>query len=759
MTYESDSKNRFLNTFTSATMVAVVVLTLLWALFFWRILAPSANDRLMFDQQSDFIPHFYAPISFQVERFWDGDLALWDPYNYAGAPLAADIQYGTFYPPRYLVAILFGQDNWSIESYQLEIAIHYWLASVLMYAFLRVLIKRPSIALLGGVLFAYSGYMTGYALLQGSTVETEAWLPLALLGVYLSVTRPRWSIWGSLISGVCLALSVLAGRPQAALYVIYLVMGYLVFSAFAHRTRIVSLIWRVVLVGGTGAGLAAIQLLPMQELAALSYRVETMNFEDKGGGFAGSELIRLVWPGLFGSWSPLYVGVVGWTLGVGALLRPRKEHIFWIGVLLTALLLSLGAHSVVYDVFYLVVPGFSMFRNQERIVSLVVLALIMLVAYQLRWLLDSSTTPGDTLSDKRNFSRLVYGYTGFLVIAYLVVMMARILHLAEDGTEQTANTLGFVALIGVLFALWYTWQRAQMERRWVACAPLIALAVIDLFTGGMRSNNFVPDIPSNHIQAPATLQQYRTPFETMQWRVDGAVGLQGHGTLFRIPDMYGTGPISLESVEHLYTIPVDRRWEIFSVRYASIIDAPPDNVPLDLLAYDVNFQGQQFEVVELLDPRPMAHLVYDARHAETSPEYARQIMADPLVNLRETAITLSPLEIELPGERPAISRVDDFRFVSPEHMEMSVSTETNALLTISMPRYPGWSAYVDGEQIDIVDVYAGLIGVPIKAGEEQQVRIELQSEPLRSGIVVTVLTALLVVLVAVGDRLLRYRSK
>lgn len=758
MTYQSDSRNRFVSALTSATMVALVVLTLLWGLFFWRILTPSANDRLMFNQRSDFIPHFYAPISFQVERFWDGDLALWDPYNYGGSPLAADIQYGAFYPPRYLVAVLYGQDNWSIESYQLEIAAHYWLASVLMYAFLRVLIKRPTIALLGGVLYAYSGYLTGYALLQGSTVETEAWLPLALLGIYLSMTRPGWAIRGSLLSGLCLALSVLAGRPQAALYVIYVVVAYLLYLGYIHRTQLISLFGRIALIGGTGAGLTAIQLLPMQELATLSYRVESMSFEDKGGGFAGSELIRLVWPGLFGSWSPLYVGVVGWTLGVGALLRPRKEHAFWMGVLVIALLLSLGAHTVVYDAFYLMVPGFSMFRNQERIVSLVILALIMLAAYQLRWLLDSAGSD-DTHAQRRAFTRLVYGYTGFLVIAYLVVMMARILHIAEDGTEQTANTLGFVALIGVLFAIWYAWQGTQSDRKWVIGAPLIALAVIDLFTGGMRSSNFVPDVPNNHLKAPATLQQYQMPYEDIRWRVDGAVSLQGHGTLFRIPDMYGTGPISLESVEHLYTIPVDRRWEIFSVRYASIVDAPPENVSLELLAYDVNMQGQQFEVVELLDPRPMAHLVYDARHAETSPEYARQIMADPLVDLRETAITLYPLESELPGGRPDMSRAEDFHFVTPEHMEMRVSTETNALLTISMPRYPGWRAYVDGEEVAIVDVYAGLIGVPVPAGEDQQVRIEMKSDSLRSGIWVTTLTILFVVVVAVADGLRRYRSR
>jgi uncharacterized membrane protein YfhO len=88
------------------------------------------------------------------------------------------------------------------------------------------------------------------------------------------------------------------------------------------------------------------------------------------------------------------------------------------------------------------------------------------------------------------------------------------------------------------------------------------------------------------------------------------------------------------------------------------------------------------------------------------------------------AITLQPLSFDLPVERPEISQVVDFKMISPEKVTMTVSTETEALLTLSMPKYPGWKAYINDQQVDIIDVYAGLIGIPMQAGENQEVRLE-----------------------------------
>ena len=84
-------------------------------------------------------------------------------------------------------------------------------------------------------------------------------------------------------------------------------------------------------------------------------------------------------------WSPLYVGVLPLLLGLGAAWwtlasdgRAARRHRFWTLLAGVALALSLGGAAFVFDLFYLAVPGFALFRGQERSAFLVSFSLAML---------------------------------------------------------------------------------------------------------------------------------------------------------------------------------------------------------------------------------------------------------------------------------------------------------------------------------------------------------------------------------------------
>lgn len=807
-------------------LVSMLVLTLLWMLFFWRLLTPNAADRVIFPE-GDFTQHYFAFSDYQMQRLAQGEFPLWNPYNHAGDPFAANIQFVAFYPPR-LLAALIAADDWSLEAYQLEVAAHYWLASLLMFAFVYVMVSnggtwramslpgndtaqhdsgtrrltsspyRAATALFGSVLYTYSGYLTGYPMLQVSVLESVVWLPLMMLGVHLSITREgtRWTVWGCALGGIGMALSLLGGHPQTTMQLTYLALAYLAAmtwytcKAVGERSRALPpgeqrsaaasplrrFAWqfalRAALFGGVGVGLAMIQLLPAAEFTRLSYRVTQLGFEDKANGFLAGDFLQIVWPRLFGVWSPLYLGVGGLLLALGAMLRPRRIHLFWMGVIAVGLFLSMGRGSIVFDLFYNVVPGFSVFRQQERIASVMVFALVVLAARQLGWLLGDASrgaswqdTPTDNADahSRRVYGWLVYGYAAFLVMAYVVAVVVDLLRGAAASANPTSapNVFGFTAIIGVFFAVWYAWIHRVGTQLAVSLqvAPLILLLVVDLFTVGTRSDNFLPDTPANRVSLLPALADLPVAPQDVSWRVDGAASLQGNGVLFRVPDIYGTGPFSLASIEELRLIPVDRFWEVLAVRYVTTAEEPPPGVAVELLAYDVNYTGQVYKLFELRDPRPMAHLVYDYRQASGDPVFARQIMSDSRVNLREMAVTLRPLPFDLPGARPELSRVENFRLVTPEHAEMTVSTGTDALLTIAILNYPGWKASVNGEPVAIVDVYAGLIGVPIRAGDNQTVRLEFQPDSVRWGGIVTGLTLLLVIGAAAGVSLIGRRVR
>ncbi len=515
---------------------AVLVLSALWAFFFWQLLTPVQGDRVIFDK-GDFPLHYFSYSDYEVERFWDGEIPLWNPYNYAGDPFAANVQWAVWYPPRWITALIAGPHGWDIEALQMEVAVHYWLAAILMYAFLRVLVKRPFPALAGSILWAFGGYLTGYPMLQPSILEAIVWLPLLMLGVHLSLTRPGWAVRGILLGAVCIALSFFGGHTQTTLQITYLAGAYILALGWIRRLSWTGIIGRGLLLGAAGYGLAAVQLLPAIELTRLSYRAEDYHYFDKSVGFAFSELIQIIWPRVSSPlWWPLYLGVAGLLLAVGALLRPRvRDHWFWMGVIVVGLWLSFGGHSIVYDLFYLLVPGANTFRQQERAASLVVFALIILAAYQLDWMLSRR----DSLPDKEDhlLRKIALGHLVVSVAAFLGVLIAYLVE-GKDVTQVVPDTLGYIALISIFVNLWLLWW--SQDRRPVVWATLVALIVVDLFTLGMNSPNFVPDRPGNRVHKPDHSEVLSVPIDTISSGT--SMGLRAS----RITARTGASPTSME---------------------------------------------------------------------------------------------------------------------------------------------------------------------------------------------------------------------
>ncbi len=724
-----------LHRFTTLTL-ALLVLTLLCGFFFWRVLTPEARDRLIFAQDGDFMLHYQAPIALQVERVQQGALPLWNPYNNAGEPLAANIQYNTLYPVRYLLALT--TDTWDFHAYQREVIFHYWLASVAMFLFLRAILpestEHSALAVTGGVLYAYSGFLTAYPMVQPNMVNTMAWLPLVLLGIHHSFASPVWRIRAAVLSALCAGLMILGGHPQLTFYALVLVICYALRFGMTPRTGFVGSGWRLAILGGLGTGIAAIQLLPMIELAAVSDRVNDFAYLDKSGGIDPQQIRQFIWPNADGTWSPLYTGVVALIFAAGALARQTAGNRFWIAVLLVGLLLAMGGNSVLYDALYIVAPGFDLFRNQERVMGLVMLALVMLAVIQIHWLLSppSSQIEDSEFRPRRTFDRITVALVALLGGAFLLSTMI------DTGTANQASQLAYSALIGGLLLLWLHWQRDTSATTGSKVAVLLIIIVLDLFSLGGRSSNFVPDTNENRLQLPPALADYAQINDTeITWRVDGATGLRSTGAYFRVADIYGANPVTLDAIDNLRQLPVDRLWEVLSVRYVTTSDEPPPEAALELVAYERSRADEEFRVFELVNPRPVAHLVYDSRHAEGDAVFVRQIMSDPRIDLREIAVTLNPLPVELSAERPESAVIDEFQFASASDLSMQVTTPENALLTLSIVDYPGWRATINGESADIIRVNAGLIGLVIPPGEAQAIHVWMVSETVNQGALLT----------------------
>lgn len=376
---------------------AMLLLFAMPLVLFWPVWWPAASMRQTF-AFGDFVEQYYPMRAFAAGEWRQFRLPLWDPYTYAGTPAAAASLYAAYYPFNLWLTIF--PHPFPFIALELEAIFHLGLAGVFTMLLVRRWTGHMAAGLLAGAAFSLGGFLTSYPVLQLGILETAAWLPAGLW--LLDGGLERRDLRRILLAGLAFACALLAGHPQTFLYIAYVTAAAFVFRAWRLRTP-----WRfggkaVVTLGLVIVGVSAAQWLPSLELARLSPRA-SLSYNEVANGFAPAELWGLLRPNL-GEWSPLYVGWVPLACAAAGLalaafgrdralrrIGPttgRADIGFWLAVAGVALLLSLGGNGFLYPLAHDALPGFALFRNQERAAFLVSFALSLLAGFGLAALLN-----------------------------------------------------------------------------------------------------------------------------------------------------------------------------------------------------------------------------------------------------------------------------------------------------------------------------------------------------------------------------------
>jgi len=147
-----------------------------------------------------------------------------------------------------------------------------------------------------------------------------------------------------------------------------------------------------------------------------------------------------------------------------------------------------------------------------------------------------------------------------------------------------------------------------------------------------------------------------------------------------------------------------------------------------------------FNIHRLDDPRPFAHLVY---RSEVVPDddtvFAR--LADPgtgLDYIRSTALLAEPPGATLPATPPIASGHAAITRFEPEHLVIEVETAAPAILTLSLPHYPGWVAQIDGERAPVLRAYGGLSAVALPDAGAHTVTLDYRPMTFATGAVLSI---------------------
>jgi hypothetical protein len=744
-----------LRRFWLSEAIIVAALVALPFVFWWQLWAPNPADRAVLPE-GDFASQYYPLQLFAARGLAEGRLPGWDPYINAGQPGLADPQTGFYYPLNLVVnlALALLGAPFTIDLLTAQVILHFSLASLFTYLFVRHLARRIGARIaaarfagaVAAVTFTYAGYLTAFPVQQVTILETAVWLPLILLLVDGAFHRTR-SLLQVLLAGVALACAFLAGHPQTAMYVVYATLAYGLFLAWSVQTsdggpRIGQRSWRfvylVLLPLALGVGLAAIQLVPTLGFIVRSTRAG-LDYRAVSWGFPLAEMTHLLYPGYFGG-SPQYVGILPPILAVAALLvkRARREVVFWIVLGLVALFLSLGMHTFLYNVAYLVAPGFGKVRDQERIIYLFSFAISILAGYGALVLVQ----PVHRLA-RRGFRRLVRGvaWVGLGFLALTALWYFGYLQGLQQGVEinhfegvlrHHVLLLAILAGSAALLALRLT---GKAQRRWLMILAL-ALVWLNLFTVNWRFNLAEPgaDEPFAETELVKFLKGQPGTF-----RISSAGLLPSGasaGIVYEIEDITGNTPLRLDAFQQFEErVGSWHRWQMLNVEYV-LSKQEVDGPGLERI-----YEEGEVKVYRVGDPLPRAWVVHRTVVAEDDGVF--EVLNAEDFDPRVTAV-VSPGEAGASaGDTAGIDSSARVVETAPGRVVVEASMADEGLLVISQPFYPGWQAEVDGERVPVYRVDYLLQGVPLGSGAHQ-VELSFHLSPLPIIVSLVVLAGCLV---------------
>ncbi|MCG3155722.1 MAG: hypothetical protein DKINENOH_02330 [bacterium] len=400
-------------------------------------------------------PDAQAPLAISAplkKALWeDGVYPLWLPHIFGGMPSFASLTYNPFaYFPHAIVDVI---SRLVPVRGMLVIALHYVLAGLGVFLFLRRKGADYLPALLGGLAFMLTPYLITMIIFgHGSQMMTAAYLPLALWAVDRLFEKFSWLNVG--LAGLTLGFMLQRGHIQIAYYGLMLVGFFVLYELTAALLR--KQAQRVLpMLGGFAAALvlafalAAILFLPVQEYTPYSIRGSASVLQSAQGqveagvgfdyatqwSFSPGEMMTFLLPSFYGFggmtyWGtmpftdyPNYMGILVLALAIVALLK-RVPHTGFLGAsIVLALLISFGHHfESFYRLFYDYFPHFNKFRVPVMILVLVQCCVAILAGLGLQALLQPLAAPeAQTAGRRALIAKNLWRIAGALLVLALAV--------------------------------------------------------------------------------------------------------------------------------------------------------------------------------------------------------------------------------------------------------------------------------------------------------------------------------------------------
>lgn len=779
--------------------LCLFLLLSLTILLFWELF--STPGAMLYAKPSDCLNE-HNPWKFFIRESLKkyGEISLWNPYTFSGAPSFANPQYMYFYPFHFLFYLLPTD-----QAIGYSFALHIFLAGLSAFLLTRALGLSAFGSFISAIAYMFNTRMVLY--IYGgflAFLPTVALLPLVLacLKMVLEKRSPFWVVG----LGLVLACFFLSSFYQVMFYFFWVALAYWLFWAVTMR-RQEGAPWRV-LVGRTGKalmalllglGLASFQLLPILELLLFySTRAHGLPYEYSAHSSLSWHLfLNFISPDAFGSpeeafffsgqqwlsWElSAYMGMMSLCLAMIALCFVKKPYKpLFLGVALFSILFAAGKHLPLYGLLFRYVPGFSLFRLPSRMLFLYCFSISMLAGLGAEWM--GGQAP---LERSRPFKRLLMGL-GALWIGVALGLMALYFARSHVFLLLLREIDGLLPVSEAQEALSFSGVKAFYKGHLQALASFLMFLLMSILTlalrafGGMGSRHFKFLVATvllidlffhggKYIQAkdPSEVYINSQVVEFLKgapglFRVADLSGILGDGLAIRnnLQVVGGYDSTILSHYAELTDImtgkPMDRpRWDVVVDGLSSSQLLGLLNVKYLVSTFEIEadslrlvFEENDLEVVRQwsgLKKEPRAYVyenlsalprAFVVRKAKAFKEKTQRVQHLAELRPREVVI-LEEEGHDLLNNKGSFQEVK-VSYYSPNRIKVEVELDEPGILVLSEVWYPGWKAIDNGSPRRILKADHALRALPLEKGSH---RVEFVFDPrsLKLGIAISLLS-------------------
>lgn len=764
----------------------------------WRSYAAQFGVTSLQNQLlSDLILENYPWKRFIVESLQARELPLWNPHLFAGVPFLAAGQHSAYYP---LTFLFFALPIGPTFAY-LTVA-NFFLGGFFMYLFLNAIGAGRVGGLVGGVAYAFSGFMV-VSVVFPMVVSAAIWLPLLLFVIEKIIQRaerghPMTLLW-PIVGAVAVALQFFAGHIEISLYVL-IVSGYytacrLLVLAWRHGWRSVFVpAGQALALVAVGGALAAVQMVPLYELVTRNFRQGSASYEQViSWAFSWRQVFTFLIPDFWGNpshtgyfdlitgqYTPVtvnyhgepiqyimaslvknyveagsYLGVLPLALALIAVIKVRNRYTWaFLGLAIASLLFTFGAPT--YKILFYLVPGWNQLHTPFRWVFPYTVCTTVLAGLGAGWLAREAAVARDRLLRGVSWGLLLAGGAGLLGLALSFVFREQSVALADRvlarmGTLQAGFASGqmlysyqFRNLLIFACALLASGLVLLAARRgWRLAVPFGGrITWRSLAVGVVTAELFVWGGGFNPATAPALLEFVPPAIEFLK-ADDELYRITGYGDdslhpnapmIHGISDIRGYDSIIPKQYTDFMGL-IEEQGLLAHNRIARLGKAESLDSPLlDLLnvkyvategtidrpGYRKVYDGE-LRLYLNEDYLPRAFVVHDAILAPDEAAVAAELTR-PAFDPRKVAVleeasagALGPLDLAAVG---SAARVEEYK---PTRVTVRADMAGAGLLVLADSYFPGWRAFVDGQEVEVLRADYNFRAVYLPAGEHEVV--------------------------------------